>query len=461
MSLPPGARRKMTAKMLLFTVFCCVSGGPYGLEALIGQSGAGLGLLLILVIPLLWAVPDAFVTAELASAMPVEGGYYQWVKKALGPNAAFLNGWWTWLYGMVDASLYPVYFAATTSEILKVAFGSEALEGSPFLKWGVGFLVIVGFTILNLLGTRAVGKASTLLAICIIAPFLVLGAVAAFRYAGDPRPLSLAFLPEGGSLTTALAGGLGIAMWNYLGWDSLSTIAEEVEEPQKAYPLALVWGVPLVTAVYVIAVLAGLPFFPAASEWQEGVWPTIAQAVGGAPLFWLISLGAALSSMALFTATFLGASRLPFVMAQDRWLPGWLVTLHPKWGTPAASIILCAAIYSVLSALFSWQELIAINVVLYATALVMEGISLVIFRIRQPDMPRPFRIPGGLGVAVMFCVVPTAMIVTLIVVSIMEGGWMQVVPTAVALASGPVVLAAILLVRRLKGSSAGGSGIKG
>jgi amino acid transporter len=344
---------------------------------------------------------------------------------------------------------------------MKVAFGSEVLEAQPVLRWGVGFLVIVGFTILNLLGTRAVGKASTLLAVLIIAPFLVLGAVAAFRYAGDPRTLNFAFLPEGGSLTTALAGGLGIAMWNYLGWDSLSTIAEEVEEPQKAYPLALVWGVPLVTAVYVIAVLAGLPFFSVAADWQEGVWPTIAQAVGGAPMFWLISVGAALSSMALFTATFLGASRLPFVMAQDRWLPQWLVTLHPRWGTPSASILLCASIYSVLSAVFSWQELIAINVVLYATALVMEGISLVIFRIREPDMARPFRIPGGLGVAVMFCVVPTAMILTLITVSIMEGGWMQVVPTGIALASGPLVLGAILLVRRIAGSSAGEKETKG
>jgi amino acid transporter len=178
-------------------------------------------------------------------------------------------------------------------------------------------------------------------------------------------------------------------------------------------------------------------------------------------MFWLISVGAALSSMALFTATFLGASRLPFVMAQDRWLPQWLVTLHPRWGTPSASILLCASIYSVLSAVFSWQELIAINVVLYATALVMEGISLVIFRIREPDMARPFRIPGGLGVAVMFCVVPTAMILTLITVSIMEGGWMQVVPTAIALASGPLVLGVILLVRRIAGSSAGEKETKG
>lgn len=439
----------MTAKMLLFTVFCCVSGGPYGLEGLVGASGSGMALLLILVIPILWAVPDAFVTAELSSAMPVEGGYYQWVKRALGPFAAFLNGWWTWLYGMIDASLYPIYFAKSLGSIIQVISGANHLEQSPILSWSVGFVVIVVFTYANIRGTRVVGLLSTALAGAIIIPFLILGIVALFRWQQAPGPLVSEFTLPGQGVAGALAGGLSIAMWNYLGWDSLTTIAEEVDEPQKAYPMALLWGVPLVTAVYVIAVLAGRPFFPDSSQWVEGVWPQIAHAVGGPVLFWLISLGAAFSSMALFTATFLGASRLPFVMAADGFMPKWLVQVHPKYGTPWHSILFCAGVYSVLSAAFSWQELVAINVVLYATALVMEAISLVIFRIREPGMARPFRIPGGLWVAVMFGVVPMLMIVALITVTIWEGGFVQVVPTAICLASGPAAYGLIVLGRRL------------
>jgi amino acid transporter len=432
------ARKQMTAKMLLLTVFCCVSGGPFGLEGVIMESGQGVGLLLVLLIPLLWAVPDAFVTAELSSALPLEGGYYQWVKRALGPFAAFLDGWWTWLYGMIDASLYPIYFAQTVGTMIAAASGSSLLEAQPFLQWMVGFTVILCFTWINVRGTRLVGQTSSILAGIIIVPFLILGIIAAFRWGSNPQPLVTSFLPEEKSMTAALSGGLGIAMWNYLGWDSLSTIAEEVEEPQKAFPTAFLLGVPIVTGVYLISVLAGLAIIPDASKWTEGVWVLIAQKAGGPWLMWIVFAAAAASSMALFTATFLGASRLPFVMARDGFLPNWLIKEHPKYGTPWVSILLCGTVYAILSAVFTWRELIAVNVVLYATALVMESITLVVLRIKEPDLPRPFKLPGGLPVAVLFGVVPFLMICLLIGLTIIEEGWQATVPTMICLLSGVI-----------------------
>lgn len=444
-------KRAMTAKMLLFTVFCCVSGGPFGLEGLIGASGPGLGLLLILIIPLLWAVPDALVTAELSSAMPVEGGYYQWVKRALGPFAAFLNGWWTWLYGIVDASLYPIYFAASVGTIIGTLSGNDVIDQNPILRWAVGFLVILVFTWINVRGTRLVGQTSTLLAGIIIVPFLIMGLIALFRWQDAPGYPEFSLMPQNGDLLGALAGGLGIAMWNYLGWDSLSTIAEEVEEPQKAYPRALIWGIPLVTSVYVIAVLAGLAFVPDASKWNDqGIWPNIGMAIGGVPLFWLLVGAAAASSMALFTATFLGASRLPFVMAEDGYLPSKLVEVHPKFGTPWISILFCAVLYAVLSALFTWRELISINVVLYGIALTMESIALVLFRIREPNMPRPFRVPGGMPVAILFGVMPFTMITTLVIVEFKAYGWDAAIPTLVCIASAPIAWVIIMVGRKLR-----------
>ncbi len=78
-------------------IYCSVSGGPYGLEGVIGESGAGMGLLLILVTPFIVGLPTALLTAELGTAMPVEGGYYHWVKTGMGPFAGFLEGWWNWV----------------------------------------------------------------------------------------------------------------------------------------------------------------------------------------------------------------------------------------------------------------------------------------------------------------------------------------------------------------------------
>jgi amino acid transporter len=86
-------RRRLALLPLVMVMFFSVSGGAYGLEGAIGVSGAGMALLLLLVVPLLWSAPCAYVVGELQAAMPAEGGYYAWVKQALGPFWGFQDGW--------------------------------------------------------------------------------------------------------------------------------------------------------------------------------------------------------------------------------------------------------------------------------------------------------------------------------------------------------------------------------
>ncbi|MFX8926119.1 amino acid permease, partial [Acinetobacter baumannii] len=85
------------------TLFFDVSGGPLGIEPLIGASGPGMALLLVLLVPFLYAIPSALMTAELSSAMPHNGGYYVWVKAAFGEGAAFICSFWTLIYCVIDA----------------------------------------------------------------------------------------------------------------------------------------------------------------------------------------------------------------------------------------------------------------------------------------------------------------------------------------------------------------------
>ncbi|HEU4902511.1 MAG TPA: amino acid permease, partial [Flavisolibacter sp.] len=108
MSLP--VKRKLKPIQLAAVIFLTVSGGPYGLEPLLEQTGANASLLLLLLTPLAWDVPTIFTILELNSMMPVTGGYYQWVKRALGLRWAFYEGWWTWLYTFADLAIYPVLF---------------------------------------------------------------------------------------------------------------------------------------------------------------------------------------------------------------------------------------------------------------------------------------------------------------------------------------------------------------
>src|SRR6266852_4246251 len=104
-------RRELGFLPLLAVLFFNVSGGPYGLEDTIGVFGPGLVLLLLLLTPLVWSVPTSLAMAELASALPEEGGYVAWVRRAFGPFWGFQVGWWSWLNSFVDVAVYPALFA--------------------------------------------------------------------------------------------------------------------------------------------------------------------------------------------------------------------------------------------------------------------------------------------------------------------------------------------------------------
>ena len=102
--------KKLRPLQLAAIIFLTISGGPYGLESLLQYAGEHGVLLLLFITPLLWDIPTIFTVLELNSMMPVTGGYYQWVKRAMGLRFAWYEGWWTWLYTFVDLAIYPVLF---------------------------------------------------------------------------------------------------------------------------------------------------------------------------------------------------------------------------------------------------------------------------------------------------------------------------------------------------------------
>lgn len=424
----------MTAKMLLFAVFCCVSGGPLGMEEVVKQAGPLLALILLLVLPLVWALPDGLITAELSTMIPEEGGYYQWVKQSLGQPAAFLNGWWTWLYAILDGAMYPIYFGEVFLRAMALVLHRPELADSADGKWLAGTVMVVVFTLINVRGARDTGKTSVLLSALVITPFVLMMGIAASRL-GQAHPITWKMPSEIGP---ALAGSYGLAIWNYLGWDSLSTVAEEVEEPAKAYPFAMFVGIPMVALLYIGSMVAGLAFQPNLSAWSDGSWPDIARQVGGPLLFGLMLVGAIAGNAGLYTASFLAISRVPGVMAQDGYLPPVLTRRHPRYGTPVVVMLVCAVLYIVLARVFRFGELASINIIFYAVALGMEGAALVWFRVRQPDRHRPFKIAGGLPVAIGVACLPVLVLGSVIYLSWTEEGWKALVVPVLGLASGPI-----------------------
>jgi amino acid transporter len=341
---------------------------------------------------------------------------------------------------LVDAAIYPVLFATYVSKLLGWTLGIHTFEGKGFAHWSLSFVMIVAFTALNIRGAREVGRASVVFAFLIIGPFLLFSLIGLGRLIVHP----VAIVPDFRLDTGALSSGLSLAMWNYLGWDALSTVAEEVDDPARAYPRAMIGGIGIVTLVYLLPVLTGLAFYPDVSKWVEGAWPDIARAVAGSWIAIPVSVAGIVSVIALFTASLLGSSRIPFVLAEGGYLPKPLVALHPRYGTPYRALILCGGVFAIL-AWGGFQELVTVNVILYASALVLELAALLILRVKEPDLPRPFRIRGGWPVLGLVFLLPTALAVLLVASSIQEEGWAKQGLTAAVLVSGPLIYAGVRL----------------
>ena len=158
----PRLRRELGFLPLLAVLFFNVSGGPYGIEDSVGVFGPGLVLLLLMVTPFIWSLPVALVMAELASALPEEGGYVAWVRRAFGPFWGFQVGWWSWVNSFVDVAVFPALFA----DYLKFWWpGMSTVE-----RWIVVLAFVWVLTGLNLAGVRVAGWTAAALGVVVLAP---------------------------------------------------------------------------------------------------------------------------------------------------------------------------------------------------------------------------------------------------------------------------------------------------
>src|SRR5258705_1823457 len=421
--------RSLTTLSLVFILYFSTSGGAYTTESLVREVGPGLALLILVLVPLVYSLPEILIVGELASMLPEEGGYYRWVQRAFGPFWAFQNGWLTWMYSLVDMAIYPKLF------VTYLAYFAPSLPASAI--WGVGLIVIWGATALNLAGASRVGRSSVLSGLFIIAGFLVLAMVAAARATHVPwRP----FGAPGSAGAKGLAVGLSIALWNYIGWGNASTVQGEVKDASRSYPRALAIALPLVAAGYLIPLTATL----AATDWttwREGGWPQIALAMGGrlGPVLaaW-IAVAGMVSAVGLFNALLLAYSRIPFVMATDGLLPSVLARTDGR-GTPRFAVLFAAVCYSVFM-LLPFSGLVVADVLLYSLALMLELASLVALRAREPELRGVFRIPVGTRGVAALAALPMSVLLLVLALSFADGenGLPAVVGAAVAIGLGPL-----------------------
>jgi len=422
--------RGVSTLSLVFILFFCTSGGPYTTETLIHSVGPGLGLLMLLLVPIVWSIPEVLIVGELASMLPEEGGYYRWVDRAFGRFWAFQNGWLTWMYSLVDMAIYPVLF----NQYLR--YFIPGLDAR--LEWIISLAVIWGATWINLRGSVRVGRVSV-----IAGSFVMLGFLA-MSFASIPRIAHIPWQPFASEDAQGLGGlavGISIALWNYIGWDNPSTVQGEVKDASRSYPHALAWALPLVTLGYFVPLLTTLGATNW-TTWTEGGWPQIAASAAGTVGRWIaiwIALGGMVSALALFNALLLSYSRIPFVLASDGLLPKALAQLDVR-GTPRNAVIVSAICYSFF-VLIAFGKLIIADVLLYSLALFLEFGALLQLRKREPSLRGAFRIPLGRRGVGFLAALPMIVLLGVIAISFRDGeyGLPALIGATVAIAAGPLI----------------------
>jgi len=403
-AIPQAKKRiaKLTLWPLVAATFFMVSGGTYGTEQVVQGAGYGRAILILLLTPVLWSLPTAFMIGELSSALPAEGGYYAWVRRGLGDFWGFQEAWLSLVASIFDMAIYPTLFVAYLTQI------------APWFREGhrgvmVGLFVVVTCAALNVAGIRVVGITSLGLFFLLSMPFALIVLLSPFKLAAVS---SAAVAPVTSSVgAVGLLGGMLIAMWNYMGWDNASTIALEVERPQRTYPKAMIAAVILVSLTYVVpfaaVYLAGVP---AAAFSGDGAWAQVAGLIGGTWhganwLGFLLVLGGMMSAFGMFNALVMSYSRLPLAMAQDGMLPRIFGKTHAKTRAPWVAIVVLATGWALCLGL-GFERLVTLDIILYGASLMLEFVTLVVLRIREPELKREFRVPGGLTGAILVGVFP-------------------------------------------------------
>jgi amino acid transporter len=396
---PKNRSGKMRLLPLIAATYFMVSGGPYGLEDILGEAGYGRALLLLALIPLVWSIPTSLMVGELASALPEEGGYYRWVRRALGQFWGFQEAWLSLAASVFDMAIYPVIFVTYLGRI-EPAWTANG-RGT---WWALAVVVICAAW--NLRGARAVGEGSVGLFCLLLAPFVVLTVVGLWRGLAAHHGLGVfRMVPSPGM---DLAGAVSVTLWNYMGWDNASTVAQEVVEPQKNYPRAMIASAALVAVTYVLPLaavaLAGIP----ADRFSTGAWTDAAREVVGPWLALAVVVGGTINGFGMFNALMMSYTRVPYALAEEGLLPK-VVALKTKAGVPWVSVLLCSVGWA-LAVRMSFERLISIDLVLYGAALVLEFVALVVLRVKEPGLQRPFRVPGGMLGATAVGVGPTLLI---------------------------------------------------
>ncbi|CAI8618612.1 unnamed protein product [Vicia faba] len=399
------SQKKLALLPLIFLIYFEVSGGPYGEEATVKAAGPFFAILGFVIFPFIWSVPEALLTAELATTFPGNGGFVIWANEAFGPFWGSLMGYWKFFCGVINLASYPVLCI----DYLKLVF--------PVLSSGLPHYVSVFvstclLSFLNYSGLAIVGYTAVVLGVISLLPFVLLSLISLPNV--EPSRW-LSFGQEGVEKDWTLF--FNTVFWNLNFWDSASTLAGEVEEPHKTFPKALFFAGLLTCLGYIIPLLAATGAMPLDQEsWVDGHFANVAYLIAGNWLKYWMEIGAVLSIIGLFEAQLSSAAYQLLGMADLGFIPK-IFGERSKWFNTPWMAILISTIISLAMSFLSFTEIISTVNFLYSLGMLLEFASFLKLRKKFPTMKRPYKVPFGFFGLCIMCFVPSVLLVYVMIVA--------------------------------------------
>jgi len=363
----------------------------------------------------------ALTNAEIASLIPETGGQYVYFERMYGPFFAFLYGWAIFAIiqcGSIAAVAY--VFAEYATQFVSLPHFPESISSWHFHVWGIGDIaplkeigikglaavLIILLTVINFIGVRFGGLVQNIFTVAKLAAMLLLVAGAFLLPSSGSTTNFTTSSPtlhlSGLALFAGIAAALQGAFWAYDGWNKLTFIAGEVKQPQRNIPLGLLWGMLIVTAVYLLMNLAYAYVLPVDQMAQSKlVAADVADKLFAGGGRWIAAL-VMLSTFGTTNAIIMASARVYFSMARMNVFPRFIGNVHPKFHTPAASLLV-QGIWSVLLLLSGTFDtltdtLIFVTWIFYAAG----AYGIFVMRRKLPDAPRAYKVPGYPFVPIVF-----------------------------------------------------------
>jgi APA family basic amino acid/polyamine antiporter len=390
--------------------------------------------LLVWVLGALISLCACFAFAELGSMFPDSGGQYIYLREAYGDLVAFLYGWM--LFAVANGGTIAALSVASAAYVGQVVpFVSQDHVAFSFFHIVVtrahllGLVLIVLLTLVNVLGLRwgaLLQNVSTWTKFTAMAAFVVLGFAIGkghwsnFQSHGTPLSMGLGT----GQLISALGVGLIAVFWAYDGWVYITWVAGEVKEPRKNVPRAMVLGV---LAVAVIYIAMNLTYMYALPLKEIAAHETIAHAAAAAlfspgAAIWL-SLMIAISCFSAAATCTLSGARVYLAMAQDGVFFKKMAVIHPKWRTPAFSLIGQGVWAAALTLSGRYDQLYTYVIYGMVLSYTLTVIALFWLRWKRPDIPRPYRCTGYPWLPGLYVLIGTAWTLNTIITRPTEAFW--------------------------------------